>query len=141
MTIGWGFTGCVWRRPAACVLVRPSRYTMQFMEENECYSINCFGGKAREMLAEMGTKSGRDIDKMHYPGLTASFTHEAPFFEEAELVLICRKMYAQKMEPDLFTGDYGTDILDQLYGGSGSPKDLHTIYYGEIIHALSREEV
>ncbi|MCL2163565.1 MAG: flavin reductase [Oscillospiraceae bacterium] len=139
MTIGWGSVGCVWNRPYASVFVRLTRYTHQFMEKQRFFSINCFGGHAKGMLTELGSKSGRDIDKMHYPGLTPVFSYDAPCFEEASFILICKKMYAQMMQPDLLVGEYKTDVINELYSSGESRQNFHMIYYGEIIHALERD--
>jgi flavin reductase (DIM6/NTAB) family NADH-FMN oxidoreductase RutF len=139
MTIGWGSVGCVWNRPFSSVLVRPTRHTFQFMETSEYFSINCFDESAKAMLMELGTKSGRDIDKMHYPGLTPLFTYEAPIFKEAKQILICKKMYAQLMLPDLLEGEYKTKVIDGCYSAGESYQNYHKIYYGEIVHVLFQD--
>ena len=70
MTIGWGLMGDLWNVPAFTAYVRPSRYTWQFAEENDCFTVSFFGTPRPQALAVLGTKSGRDMDKIHQSGLT-----------------------------------------------------------------------
>ena len=43
MTIGWGQNGLVWGLPVCTVYVRPERYTYEFMEENEYFTLSFLG--------------------------------------------------------------------------------------------------
>jgi flavin reductase (DIM6/NTAB) family NADH-FMN oxidoreductase RutF len=140
MIIGWGSVGYIWGLPFASVYVRPTRYTFEFIERNMYFSINCFSENAKDALADQGTKSGRDIDKMHYPGLTPLFSYEAPCFNEANLIIICRKMYTQMMQPELLCGDYKTDVLNKYYSTGESKQNFHMIFYGEIMHVLDKDD-
>jgi flavin reductase (DIM6/NTAB) family NADH-FMN oxidoreductase RutF len=136
MTIGWGSVGCIWGRPYVSVYVRPTRHTFAFIENNEYFSINCFGDNARDMLIVMGSKSGRDIDKKSYEGLTPLFSYEAPVFDEAGIVLVCKKMYSQMMQPELLEGEYKKKVIDGYYRIGENNNNFHKIFYGEIIHVL-----
>ena len=81
----------------------------------------------RDALNKMGSKSGRDMDKMHESGLTPVFVEGQPTFEEAELVLICRKRGVTDIAPD----DMTQEVQDKWYGDH----DYHTMYIGEIVAA------
>jgi flavin reductase (DIM6/NTAB) family NADH-FMN oxidoreductase RutF len=133
MTVSWGGMGCMWGRPFVHVIVRPHRYTFQFMETYPTFTLCAFSRKYRGALNLLGTKSGRDGDKITASGLTAeaSSVVTAPSFLQAELAIECRKIYWQDMDP---TGFLDPE-LEKLY-----PKqDYHRIYYGEIL-AVSGEE-
>ena len=54
----------------------------------------------------------------------------APYFEEAELVLVCRKRYAQEMDPQAIP----QDAKDRFYPET----DYHTLYIGEVVEALRK---
>jgi len=136
MTIGWFQTGRLWNLPTCTVYVRPERYTCQFMEENEYFTVSVLPAAMKRAMAVCGTKSGRDMDKIKECGLTVR-TGEcgAPFFEEAELALVCRKLYVQDMDPAAVLSA-GEETILPFYG----PEDgWHRIYIGEIVEAYTKE--
>jgi flavin reductase (DIM6/NTAB) family NADH-FMN oxidoreductase RutF len=127
MTVAWGSIGNMWSKPFAQVVVRPSRYTYNFIEEYDSFTLCVFEKKYRDALNLIGTKSGRDGNKIEEAGLTpvASGQIGTPSFSEAELVLECRKMYQDDMDPAHFL----QSDIENNYGGS----NYHRIYFGEII--------
>lgn len=135
MTASWGGLGVLWRRDVAMCVVRPQRYTLQFMDESDYFTLSFFGdGKYRKELQLCGTKSGRDMDKIAACGFTvAAGAGNAPYFQEAELVIVCRKLYWQDLDPSHFT-DPG--VLDQCY----PEKDYHRMYVGEIAEVLKKRD-
>ena len=95
MTASWGGVGVLWQVPVATCYVRPQRYTKQFLDEQEYFTLTFFGEEYRDALKLCGTKSGRDVDKVKECGFTVKTAQGgAPYFEEAELVIVCRKRYA-----------------------------------------------
>ena len=64
MTASWGGLGILWNKPVATAYIRPQRYTKQFMDENEYFTLSFFGEEYRQQLALCGSKSGRDVDKV-----------------------------------------------------------------------------
>jgi len=127
MTVSWGAMGGLWGRPFVQVVVRPTRHTYGFMERYDTFTLCAFPEDYRDALNLLGTKSGRDGDKIAASGLTpvASTRVSAPSFAEAGLVIECRKIYWADLEPDHFLS---SDI------GSHYPiKDYHRVYYGEIV--------
>ncbi len=136
MTAGWAGLGVLWRKPVCFIFVRPSRYTYDFLEANEHFSVNFFskGGnvekKFKKIMGEMGSKSGRDINKMDVEGLTANEDMESVYFAEASQVLICKKCYYQDLIPEQFLG---TGIEEFYEDG-----DYHRMYVGEIVKTLKQ---
>ncbi len=130
MTASWGGLGILWGRNAATCYVRHHRYTFGFMEEKDYFSLGFFDEKYRASLNLCGTKSGRDCDKPKEAGLTPVFGELAPYYAESSLVLICKKLYRQDFNEELFTD--GGKIMEEIY----PQKDLHRIYIGEIVKAL-----
>lgn len=127
MTIGWGAIGTMWSRPFAFVAVRHSRYTYQFTQKYDTFTLCAFPEEHRQALRLLGSRSGRDGDKIAASGLTpeAASVVAAPSFAEAELVIECQKMYADDLNPVHFVDQ----SIYKLY-----PKhDYHRIYYGEIL--------
>ena len=134
MTVAWGSFGTMWSRPFAQIVVRPSRHTYAFTERHPTFTLCAFPETCRPVLELMGTRSGRDLDKINYPGLTPmpSLAVAAPGFAEAELIVECRKIYFDDIEPGQF-------ILPEL-GENYPQKDYHRIYYGEILSVRGDEQ-
>ncbi len=127
MTVAWGSLGTMWNKPFVQVVVRPSRYTFRFMEEYDEFTLCAFGEEYRPALQLLGSRSGRDGDKISASGLTPEKARavRAPVFREAELTLECRKIYYQDLDPTHFLSP---DTQEQY-----PKKDYHRIYFGEIL--------
>ncbi|HSQ40390.1 MAG TPA: flavin reductase [Anaerolineales bacterium] len=134
MTVGWGSIGYMWRRPFVQVVVRPIRYTYEFMERYDTFTLCAFPKKYHSALQLLGNKSGRDGDKITEAGLTpaASIKIAAPGYAEAELILECRKMYWDDVHPEHFP--------DLRIDANYPDKDYHRIYFGEILYVLGDEK-
>jgi flavin reductase (DIM6/NTAB) family NADH-FMN oxidoreductase RutF len=131
MTASWGGMGVLWERKVCFCFIRPSRYTYEFVERSENFTLSFFGERFRKALQFCGSRSGRDTDKVKGSGLTpvndGGFVH----FAEARLVLACRKIYSQDINPAFF--------LDPSIGGMYPKKDYHRMYVGEIKKCLAGE--
>ena len=127
MTVGWGAFGTMWGKPLAMVVVRPTRYTFEFMNAYDTFTLCAFPASFRPALQLLGTKSGRDGNKIAAAKLTpcAASRVAAPAFAEANLVVECRKSYWQDLEPGNF--------LDPATAGLYPQKDYHRVYFGEIL--------
>lgn len=127
MTISWGSLGVLWGRPFVQVLVRPSRYTREFLEQFDTFTVSAFPAQYHGALNLLGTKSGRAGDKIAESGLTpvAAAAVAAPTFAEAELVLECRKVYRDRFDPQGFL----EPKIESFY----PQQDYHTVYFGEIV--------
>lgn len=126
MTVGWGSIGGMWRKPFIQVVVRPQRYTYEFMEKYDSFTVSVLPAQYKDAMTVMGSKSGRDIYKVSEAGLTLINSEfvDAPSFKEAELVFECRKNYWQDMNPENF--------LDSSIFERYPDKDYHRIYFGEV---------
>ena len=127
MTVGWGSLGTMWGKPFAQIVVRPIRYTYEFMERYDTFTLCAFPENHRQALQLLGTKSGRDGDKIAETGLTpiASTQVAAPGFAEARLIVECRKIYWADMDPAHF--------LDPNIEKNYPQKNYHRIYFGQIV--------
>ena len=132
MTDSWGALGVFWGKNVASVYIRPQRYTLEFVNEQEYYALNFFEDSYKKALAYCGAHSGRDVDKAKESGLTPAFDAKAPYFQEAKLVLICRKLHCQKLDPAGF--------IDPALDGQWYPeKDYHNIFQGEVVEILQKK--
>ena len=127
MTVSWGSTGIMWNKPFIQVVVRPQRYTFPFMEQYETFTLSVLPVAYRKALNLLGTKSGRDGDKIREAGLTPVPASQvaAPTFAEAELVVECKKMYWADFDP--------THFVDPTIDRNYPRKDYHRQYFGEVL--------
>ena len=133
MTIGWGGLGVLWGkdRPVITVYVEKRRYTHQFMEDNDYFTVTAFTKDYDSTLHYLGTVSGRDEDKIKGSGLTLKFTELGnPAFEEGRLILECKKLYGAPFDPRGFG-----ELAKEEY----SKRPLHSVYIGEIVNAWIKE--
>ena len=132
MTIGWGTWGVLWGRPVGTVYVSSSRYTYDFLERNDYFTVTGFPAERKPALSYIGSHSGRDSDKLQEAGLTPEFTELGnPIFREANLAVECKLLYKQP-----FDVEQVPDRIQQMYAnGTG----VHTMYVGEILHIWVKE--
>ena len=131
MTASWGGLGVIWGAPAATCYIRPQRYTKEFLDREDYFTLSFFDEAYRKALSLCGAKSGREVDKVKECGFTVKTAEcGAPYFEQAELVLVCRKRFAQALD----AGNIPQDIREKWYPA----KDYHTLYIGEIVEVLQK---
>jgi len=131
MTASWGGMGVLWNKRIAICFVRPQRYTYEFVERATHFALSFFSEDYRDALNLCGSKSGRQMDKVAATGLTPVVGETgAIYFAEARLVLECRKIYFQDLDPAHFVDDE----IHRNY----SKRDYHRMYFGEIIHCLAK---
>ena len=127
MTASYGSFGILFGKPVAQIYVRPERFTYQFLEEQPAFSLAFFSEEYRKQLQYCGKASGRNENKIQVCGFTPLFYQEqVPYFKEARLTVICRKIYAQDLNRS-FLSD--TQLRSAVYGSGGD----HRMYVGEII--------
>lgn len=131
MTASWGGLGVLWNKPVALCFIRPQRYTFEFAERNDYFSLSFYDEKYRGALMLCGSKSGRDINKTEATNLTPAFDEPAPYFEEADLVFVCKKIHSQFLDPKCFID---TSIEKNYNNG-----DYHKMYVGKIIKGLKKQ--
>ncbi len=135
MTASWGSLGFFFNMNVVTIVIRPERYTFQFLESQSHFTITILKPGYREAQTLLGKLSGRNCDKIAQSGLTPIFTEAGnPTFEQAHIVLECRKIYGQDMSKDSFVDQL---IYDKWYDeGHGN---LHKIYMGEIVNCWISE--
>jgi flavin reductase (DIM6/NTAB) family NADH-FMN oxidoreductase RutF len=126
MTASWGGLGTLWSRPVAFCFVRPSRHTFSFIERENLFSLSFFPEGYRKALSYCGSHSGREVDKAHETGLKPFAVCGTVGFEQARLIFVCRKLYADFIRPENFIDQ---SLIDENYPS----KDFHRQYVGEIV--------
>lgn len=132
MTASWGGAGVFWKKPVLTCYIRPQRYTKEFVDSHDTFSVSFFDPQYREALNLCGTVSGRDRDKIREAGLTPIFPDGIPAFEEADLIFLCRKFYRAPLLPEY--------ILNKEHDAAFYPeRDYHDLYIAEILKVLKKE--
>lgn len=132
MTASWGGLGVFWGKNVSHAYIRPQRYTLEFVDSQEYYALNFFAEEHKKALSYCGANSGRDVDKAKETGLTPAFDAKAPYFKEAKLVLICKKLHKQTLNPAGFIDP----ALDEKWYPE---KDYHELFVGEIVEVLQQK--
>lgn len=131
MTVSWGGIGELWGKDVCFVFVRPQRYTYEFMEKNDYFSLSFFGGEYKKELGICGSKSGRDIDKMAETGFLPVDFENAVGYEQAKVNVVLKKLAYQDMKPDGF--------IDESIMNNYANNDFHRVYVGEIVRVVAEE--
>lgn len=133
MTANWGSIGFLWNKPVVSIFVRPERYTYNFIEQQDYFTLSFMGEEYKDVHKICGNQSGRDINKIVATGLTPIFTDNGnPVFEESRLTIECKKLYATNIRKEDFID---MDIYKKWYGTKGGD---HKMYVGEILDAWSK---
>lgn len=132
MTASWGGMGVMWGKNVAYLVIRPQRYTKEFIDRADGLSISVFDESHRRMMSYFGSVSGRDEDKIAKAGLTVLRDGERTYFAEAKYTFLCRKLYAQEFRKDCFIDK----ASDEKWYADG---DYHTMYIVEIEKILVQE--
>ena len=146
MTISWGGLSAVlithehsdhisglatlWGKPVATVYVKPVRYTHEFLDRYDKFTVSFCPGTYKKALALLGSRSGRDGDKVAAAGLTPAYLDGAVTFREAERTLVCRKIYRQDLDLAAVPAEEAA-----AYYAAEAP---HTMYIGQVLEVLEK---
>ena len=131
MTVSWGGLGVLWNKNVATVYVRPQRYTLGFIENSDFFTLSFFDEAYKSALKICGAKSGKDTDKIKEAGLSPVIADDTVYFDGAQVVLVCKKIYKGEIDPKNF--------LDETIDKNYANKDYHKIFIGEIKEVLIQE--
>ena len=130
MTISWGGLGTLWGKPVATTYVRTSRYTHDYMDQNDYFTISFYSEEYKSGLGVLGSKSGRDMDKMHISSLHAKELENSMTFEEAEVTLVCKKLFKQELTVK--------NMLDEGVKDFYAEDAVHDMYIGEVVEIIKK---
>lgn len=134
MTISWGGFGTIWNKPVVTVYVKPIRYTYKFMENSDYFTVSFYDDKYKKDLLTLGTKSGRDSDKISLTSLNPLYLDNSVSFEEANVTLVCKKIYYQDLNLELIKENLSNDIYNRFYGDD----PVHRMYIGEVVDIIKK---
>jgi len=133
MTAAWGGFGFLWNFPVVYIFIRPQRHTFKFVEENPFFTLTFFEKEHKNILTYCGSHSGKDHNKVQETGLIPLETNMGNiYFEQARLVIECKKVYFDDIKPELFE--------DRLIQRNYPNKDYHRMYIGKVVNCLAKSE-
>jgi flavin reductase (DIM6/NTAB) family NADH-FMN oxidoreductase RutF len=132
MTASWGGLGVMFGKNAAYIFIRPQRYTREFIDTQDTFSLSFLDKSYRSILNYLGSASGRNEDKIAKSGLTLEYSDHTPYFKEADTVLICKKLLRQPFDH----ADIDANVEKSVYPN----KDYHILYIAEITKTLQAEK-
>jgi len=133
MTVSWGAMGTMWNKPVVMVYVRPQRYTKEFVDNSDYFTLSVYPKEYKKALGILGSKSGRDGDKVEQSGLTPYFVDNTVAFAQAHTIFVCRKLYGGQ---SLDAGKFADQSLEAEFYPN---KDFHHLYYGEVTKVLVQQ--
>ena len=133
MTASWGGMGVLWNLNVATIYIRPHRYTYEFTEKNDFFTLCFFDKKDKKILSYCGSHSGRDVNKVKETGLKPFETGLKNIaFEQSRLIVECRKIYSDFLKDDCFIDRETSSKHYRL-------NDFHKFYIGEILNIYKRD--
>lgn len=132
MTASWGGLGFMWGKNVTYTVIRPQRYTKEFIDNSNCFSLCFFNNDYKKTLSYLGSVSGRDENKIENSKLNIINYNNIPLFSEAKLVLICKKLYCQEIKQNCFVDK---DLNELWYKAN----DYHTLYISEITNIFVKK--
>jgi flavin reductase (DIM6/NTAB) family NADH-FMN oxidoreductase RutF len=134
MTASWGTFGILWNKPVSIAFIRPSRYTFEFINKHDYYTLSFFSEEHRDALDFCGNHSGRNTDKIQKTGLTPVYTEKGNvYFAQARLMIECKKLYSDDIKASSFL-DKG--LIEKIYPNA----DFHRFFIGDIVNCLASKE-
>ncbi len=133
MVIGWGTLGVLWRKNVAIVFIREDRYTYEFIEKADEFTISFYDDEYMEQLKVYGSLSGKDIDKDQKTGFHPEYVHNTVTYQEAKMTIVCRKMFQTRLNDEDFTDFVPVEFYQNI------DKNIrHHMYIGEIIEIIQK---
>lgn len=138
-TVGWGSMGTIWNKPVVTVFLHPARYTRDFLRENDSFTVCFFPESCKKALGIMGSRSGRDGDKVSAAGLTPVAVGDSVGYREASLTFLCRKLYQHSFDKDSLAPELQSyyQSYPRSYPPDGDGEwQPHWVFVGEIVQCI-----
>ena len=132
MTVSWGGLGTLWHKPVVTVYVRQNRYTYELLQENDIFTLSFYDEKYKKDLGVLGSKSGRDEDKISLTSLNPDFLDKGISFKEAKLTIVCKKIYSQELNTNNILND--KEKITKFYEND----PMHEMFIGEVIDIIDK---
>ncbi|WP_234122609.1 flavin reductase [Clostridium hydrogenum] len=133
---GGGF-GLLLKKPTTWCFFRADRYTLELIQKDQTYTLSYFPNEYKEQMLFLGSKSGRDSEKMKEVELTSVETPNGNMsFKEARLILECKLTAITTANPNDFYTQEDKDFINEAYKEANVYRKL---VFGEITHVWLRK--
>ena len=132
MTVSWGGMGTLWHKPVVTVYIRPNRYTYELLKDNDIFTLSFYDDEYKKDLGILGSKSGRNENKIALTKLTPKFLENGTSFEEAKITIICKKIYSQKLDTNNILNN--KEEIIKFYDN----EPTHEMFIGEVIDIIDK---
>ena len=144
-TIGWGSLGNLWgkvgkSRPTVTIYVHPARYTSQFLENSDTFTVSFYPEDYKKALGYIGGHSGRDGEKAAAAGRTPVAFGPGVTYKEANLTFLCKKLYQHQFT----TEDIAPEVqeyyasMPKVYPDFKGGWQPHLVFIGEIVDVIDQ---
>ncbi len=132
MTASGGGMGVLFRKPATWCILQSARYTLELMLKEQTYTLSYFPDEYKKQVLFLGSKSGRDSDKMKEVELTSIQTPSGHMsFEEAKLIIECKLTQITTPNLDDFCSQEAKGYVNEMYK---DPREYRKYVFGDITH-------
>ncbi len=137
-TVAWGSLGTIWGGPCqgrsiVTVYINPDRYTWDVLKDSDTFTVDFFPPEFRKALGYLGSRSGRDEDKVAAVGLTPKELAGGVTFEEANLTFVCKKLYQGEFQRE--------GLADEINHGIYEGWHPHWMFVGEILEVEDKRQL
>ena len=133
---GGGF-GILMRKPTIWGGFRTDRYTLELIQKEQTYTLTFFPEEYKKQLLYLGSKSGRDNDKMKEVELTSVQTPSGNMsYKEAKLIIECRLTQITTPNPNDFYSQDAKDFINEAYKDEN---DYRKYVFGEITNVWAKK--
>ncbi|MDR1912571.1 MAG: hypothetical protein LBQ52_09560 [Helicobacteraceae bacterium] len=116
MTASGGGMGMLFMKPVTWCIFPSNRYTLEIIKKERTYTLSYFPNVYKKQVLFLGSKSGRDSEKMKEVELTSVQTPLGNIsFKEAKLIIECKLTQATLALPDDFYEQEAKDYINEAY--------------------------
>jgi len=133
-----GGLGMLFMKPTTWCILRADRYTLELIQKVQTYTMSYFSNEFKERMLFLGSKSGRDSEKMKEVELTSVQTPSGDMsFKEARLILECKLTALTIANPDDFYTQETKDYINEAYQEANVYRKLA---FGEITRVWMKKQ-
>jgi len=127
-----GGLGVLFKKPTTWCGLRADRYTLEMIQKEQTYTMSYFPTEYKKQMLFLGSKSGRDSEKMKEVELTSVQTPSGDMsFKEARLIIECKLTEITTPNPNDFYSKEAKDWINEAYK---EESDYRKYVFGEITH-------
>jgi len=130
MTASGGGFGMIFKKPTTWCVLRSDRYPLEMILKEQTYTMSYFPEEQMKQILFLGSKSGRDSEKMKEVALTSVQTPSGEMsFQEARLIIECKLTQITTPNPEDFCTQEAKNYINEAYKEAS---DYRKYIFGEI---------